>query len=108
MRILNLYMEPIINLGLLRSLVRSAKLLRVNKLASATIKISPSRVSLIKKFTNKITFLFSIEILKFFLNYKALFALSQFLRIIKFGLIIIKAQGIQISLTRVRSTAGQP
>ena len=34
--------------------------------------------------------------------------LSEFLRILKFSLIIIKAQGIQISLTKVRSTAGQP
>ena len=31
--------------------------------------------------------------------------LSEFLRILKFSLIIIKAQGIQISLIKVRSTA---
>ena len=34
--------------------------------------------------------------------------LFEFLRILKFSLIVIKAQGIQISLIKVRSTAGQP
>ena len=40
--------------------------------------------------------------MRFFLNYKALFTLSKFLRILKFNLITIKAQGIQISLTKDR------
>ena len=34
--------------------------------------------------------------------------LFEFLRILKFSLIIIKAQGIQISLIKVRSIVGQP
>ena len=34
--------------------------------------------------------------------------LFEFSRILKFSLIITKAQGIQISLTKVRSTAEQP
>ena len=68
-------MQLIINLGLLRSLIRSAELSRVNKLASATIK----KISLIKVrstagqsknkytlFNFKITLLFSIKILRFF------------------------------------------
>ena len=54
-------------------------------------------------FIIEITFLFSIEILRFFFNYKALFTLFKLLRILKFGLMIIKAQGFQISLTKDRS-----
>ena len=37
------------------------------------------------------------------MNFEAPFMLSEFLRILKLSLIIIKAQGIQISLTQDRS-----
>ena len=45
MKTLNLYVQPIINSGSLRFLARPADSSRVNKLASATIKISPSRLA---------------------------------------------------------------
>ena len=46
---LNLYIYLIMNLRLLRLLIKSTKLLRVNKLVFAIIKISLSYAFLIKK-----------------------------------------------------------
>ena len=62
-------MQPIINSGSLRFLTRSAKSLRINKLASATIKRqpdSPDKKNRYTLFDFRITFLFSIQTLRFF------------------------------------------
>ena len=49
---------------------------------------------------NFFIFYWNFEI--FVLNFEALFALSEFFEILKICLIVIKAQGIQISLTKDR------